>query len=833
MSYASADREQALAIADALEAAGTRVWIDRRDIAGGGLWAGEIAAAIRNCTALAILCTDASLRSRNVRQELQLAWDHERVILPLLVEQIDFPDEIAYFLQGRQWIEIDWASSPLWISAVAQAVDPPFGPAEVEASRSISKRANLPIPPTEIIGREEQIVDIGRLLEHAQTRLITLVGPGGVGKTRLALEVAQLQRGRFADSIFFVNLAPVRDANLVLPAIMEALGISERGKDHLVQQLQVALRDQHTLLVLDNFEHVLAAAEHVGELLANVPGLVVIATSREPLRLRAERTVEVGPLLTVMVSEAGDLDKIAENPAVALFVARASAANGKFRLTIQNAEAVAEICRRLDGLPLAIELAASRSALFSPEVMVKRMEKRLPILTGGARDLPERQRTLRNTIAWSEELLTPDEQAVFRRLAVFAGGCSLESALAVTDTPGALENEVEVLQALERLIAHSLLRERSARDGTVRFLMLETIREYALDRLEDEGERAEASERHARSFLELAEGAESGLTGRDHGVWFERLKEEQDNLRAALAWSTVHDPEMALRFAAGLVEFWVSMSSHQEGFLWCERALNAASGARPELVAGAELSAARLAYRIGNAEASRALASQALDTYSRIADERGIMRAMSAYGSALLTAEESQERGRVLNDALARARAIGDLHYVALIANNLAIREWNAEALELFDEAISIARNQGNEIGKTLFLMNESELLVELGRYEEAAPLLREALESQSALNHRNATEGLVAVAAMLLGKGGDPLLAVRLHSAAAAESLQTGSVTLQGEIDLRGSARAQLHQRLGDEAFGDAWREGQKLSLVDALTEARKGLELWTHANV
>ncbi|MGD9712788.1 MAG: hypothetical protein AB7V46_12045, partial [Thermomicrobiales bacterium] len=371
-------------------------------------------------------------------------------------------------------------------------------------------------------------------------------------------------------------------------------------------------------------------------------------------------------------------------------------------------------------------------------------------------------------------------------------------------------------------------RKISAFDGELRFLMLETIREYALERLAEAGEWAEANDRHADWFLRLADGAETGLTGPEHSVWFERLKTEQDNLRAALAWSIEHTPENGLRFASGLVEFWVATSAHQEGVLWCERALDAAPEASPEHVAGAALCAARLAYRIGDAGRSRSHAERSLALYQDIGDARGVMRALSAFGSALLTESESDVRSRILDDALERARAIGDDHYVALIANNIAIRQWNASALALFDEAIAIARKQGNAIGKTLFLMNEAELLVELGRFEEAVPPLREALESQLLLNHRNATEGLVAVAAVLLGIGGDPILAVRLHSAADAEFQHTGSVTLAGEIDLRGSSRAALREKLGDQAYQAAWQDGQKVSLADALAEARSGLEHW-----
>ncbi len=831
LSYASADRSLAFELSDALETAGMTVWIDRRDITSGDMWAAEITSAIRSCFAFALLCTESSLGSRNVRQELQLAWDHERAIVPIVPHPMEFPDEIAYFLQGRQWVELGGQGEQDWIASIARAVAS-TGSNHVGAkpNRSIRVESNLPIPPAEIVGRETQIAELAEMLLQRQSRLITLVGPGGVGKTRIALEAAWRIRDEGQIPVVFVGLASVREANLVLPTVAAVFGMNAENEEHFIQQLKAALRDQQLLLVLDNFEQVIAAAGFVSELLASLAGLQIIATSREPLRLRAEHIVDVRPLALPKPGEVDDVATISRNPAVELFEARARVANPRFVLTARNAGAVAEICRRLDGLPLAIELAASRVAVLNPEMMLQRMDKRLPLLTGGARDLPERQRTLRNTIAWSEELLSPEEQAVFRRLAVFVGGCSLESAIAVTAIPSRFANESDVFQALERLISHSLLRAESAPDGETRFWMLETIREFALERLQEAEELDEANERHAAWYLAMAESTETRLTGPDHGLWFERLRTEQDNLRAALSWSIEHQPEMGLRFSAELVEFWVSMSAHQEGVIWCERALGSATEGDPELVAAASLSAARLAYRTGNAGLSRQHAERALALFQAFGDEQGVMRAMAAFGSSFISEDESRVRTRLLNEALKRARIINDDHYVALIANNVAIREWNADALALFDEAIAIARRQGNDIGKTLFLMNQSELLAELGRYEEAVPLLREALESQSHLSHRNATEGLVAVAAVLLGVGGDPALAVRLHSAAAAEFLQTGSVTLEGEVDVRSVSRAALRQKLGDQVFDAAWSDGQRISLPAAVSEARHGLERWVN---
>jgi predicted ATPase len=838
LSYAAIDRERVLAIADALEAAGVPVWIDQRGIGGGELWAAEITAAIRACAALMLVCTAASVTSRNVRQELQIAWDHDRPILPLLLEPVQFPDEIAYFLQGRQWIEMREDGPGDWIAEVARFVpaprpEDPSQQAPLAAPRAVV--TNLPVPPTAIIGRNAQIREVRDLLQRQEVQLVTLTGPGGVGKTRLALAVAWRMRETFAGAIYFVDLAPVRDPQLVMPAIAQSVGLKDTGQEPLVSRLHATLRDQPMVLVLDNCEQVLEAAGDIGELMAGLPDLTILATSREPLRLRAERTVDVSPL-TVSVSLAPKTaEQAGEIPAVALFVDRASAAKPGFALTSKNSTAIVEICRRLDGLPLAIELAASRSALFPPDLMLKRLEQPLPLLTSGARDLPARQRTLRDAIAWSEDLLSDDERAVLRRLSVFVGGFTLETALAVTDTPGSLSRDVDVLAAMERLVAHSLLRQMVSEEGETRFTMLETIREFALERLEASGEAEEAHQRHASWFLDLAERAAPELTGPEQQEWGRRLEADHDNLRAALTWAVSHDSESALRLCAALHEFWILTSALREGTLWCDRALAAGDAGAPACRANAMYTAARLAYRQGNVAKASDHADTALELFERLGDERGMARAKAALAASRSTSADVATRIALLTEALEIMRRVDDAYYISMCANNLAIayvEAGNVEvALDLFFESAAMDRRRHDKLTFVLTVANIVEMLVVLGRVDEALPLLREVVEDFRRLRHRANLSHILNSIAMAISARGQAREAVRLYGAADMEIQLTGAFAMGSDDDNIVADRRRLREQLGEAEFDAAWSAGRALSIEAAMDEASAALDDWDAA--
>lgn len=397
---------------------------------------------------------------------------------------------------------------------------------------------NLPRQPTPFLGREREVARISSLLQQETVQLVTLTGSGGTGKTRLALQVGAELVGDFPDGVWFVSLASLTDPALVPSAIAEVLGVREEGPESFAPLLAAHLRDKQLLLVLDNVEQLLpAAAPVVGELLLAAPGLKGLATSRGPLRLQAERELAVPPLGLPRRKPPPTMEQLSQYEAVRLFIERAQAINPAFAVTNENAPAVAEICHRLEGLPLAIELAAARIRLLSPPAMLSRLARRLAFLTGGARDVPARQQTLRATVAWSHDLLGPDEQALFRRLAVFAGGWTMEAAEAVAGSSGSGGLTLDVLDGMERLAEHSLLRQVEDAAGEPRFLVLETIREFGLEQLEACGEAGEAHHRHAAVFLEMVARAESELNGGGgQGASLERLETEHDNVRAALEW---------------------------------------------------------------------------------------------------------------------------------------------------------------------------------------------------------------------------------------------------------------------------------------------------------
>lgn len=453
-------------------------------------------------------------------------------------------------------------------------------PAPLAPTEAPSTAAGVPTPTSPLIGRTTEMAEVVALLRRADVRLLTLIGPGGSGKTRLAIEAAQVADSDFADGAVFVPLAPLRDAALVIPAITEALSLPDQGDRPPLARLQDALRNREMLLVLDNFEHVTEAAVDVAALLEAASRLTVLTTSRARLRMVGEYSYPV-PLLAL--TEAGHLpplDALAQVDAVALFLARVQARLPDFQLTEANARDVAAICARLDGLPLAIELAAARAPLLSPRMLLARLDHRLSLLTGGPHDLPERQRTLRATIDWSYRLLDLSEQVLFERLAVFAGGWSLEAAEAVAGAVGPLA--MSALDGLQALLDKHLIQRAGEAGGEPRFTMLETIREYALERLGERGEAGATQQAHTRYYLALAETAASEMHGPEQLAWFDRLDEEQANLRVALAWllatGQVTD---TLRLASALHWFWHVRGHFAEGRAWLEQALAAspASGA--------------------------------------------------------------------------------------------------------------------------------------------------------------------------------------------------------------------------------------------------------------
>jgi predicted ATPase/DNA-binding SARP family transcriptional activator len=473
-------------------------------------------------------------------------------------------------------------------SGAAASTAPRAAPSTIPALGTSAPRRwrSLPTPPTPLVGRRRPLARLKELLLEPGPRLVTLTGPGGTGKTRLALEAALQLAEAFGDGVCFVDLATLRDPERVAPAIARALGVPETAGQPVIESLKAALDGRRMLLVLDNFEQVVEGAPAAALLLEACPDLAVLATSRELLRLRGEHVFPVPALALPAETAAPAPEELARYGAVRLFVERARAVRADFRLTRENASAVAGICARLEGLPLSIELAAARIELLSPQALLEHLERPLELLTGGARDLPPRQQTLRSALAWSYELLDEGERSLFERLSAFVGGCTLDAAQAVSAAGGGAG--IDVLDGASSLIGKSLLRRSSPAASTTpdeepRLEMLETIRQFGVERLAASGQERAARDAHAAFFLALAEAGAVALAAGDRAPWLRRLEAEHDNLRAALDWTAGdgHDPATELRLAGALGRFWSFHSHLTEGRARLDGALRRAVSLGP------------------------------------------------------------------------------------------------------------------------------------------------------------------------------------------------------------------------------------------------------------
>jgi predicted ATPase/DNA-binding CsgD family transcriptional regulator len=691
-------------------------------------------------------------------------------------------------------------------------------PALAAANAEARALSGPPAPLTSLIGRERELAAIAANLRNPDVRLLTLTGPGGAGKTRLAVSAAHVLADFFENGVVFVDLSPLTEPGSVLPAVALALGVRESHAGSLLADLARDLRGDHLLLILDNFEHLVEAAPEIATLLSRCPKLKALATSRRRLNVSGERVRQAPPLALPAPDSASAPDDLVWFPAVRLFVERATAADETFRLTTENAADVVEICNRVDGLPLAIELAAARISVLSPAALLARLDNRLPMLTGGARDLPDRQRTMRGAIFWSYDLLTEETRTLFRRLAPFAGGFTIEHAEAIGQAIPAAESPSPVIDRISVLLNHNLL----VRTPAQRFGMLQTIREFAYERLDAWGEAAAIERAHADIFLALAEEAEPRLIGRDQPVWLDLIDAEHANLRAALSWAVRRgETTIGLRIAGALERFWDHRGYYAEGRRWLAALLD--GGDAPPLVRAKALRAAAvLAIEQADYDPAASALQESLELSRAGGDDYGAALALNALGSVALWRGDAPAAKRCFTDGLALMREIGDDDGVAALLAQLGYVELDADLLESaksrFSEALALYERVGNSIGriKMLTLLGWTLLL----HGDRAAAMLAESLRLIESLGfHSYLAWPLEGIAALVASSDGESRAAEAARLFGAAEALREaiGAPLWPADAARMAPFIDEARSRAGEADFAAAWAAGRALAPGEA----------------
>lgn len=739
---------------------------------------------------------------------------------------------------------------------------------------------NLPASPAALIGRKQEIAETLSLLHRADVRLVTLTGSGGVGKTRLALELATELLDDFEHGVFFVSLAPISDPGLVLATIARTLDIRESGSLSVAELLKNYLRDKHLLLVLDNFEQVLAAAGVVRELMAELPGLKLLITSRALLRIYGEYEYVVPPLALpdpALLQSGGGLpavEQLASYEAIALFVQRARATNHAFKLTHENVLAVAQICRQLDGLPLALELAAARIKILTPQLILDRLGHRLELLNRGPQDLPERQQTLRALIDWSYDLLEPAERKLLARLAVFAGGGALAAVDAICwdeaeQGPDMVEQATLRLNKLTDLADKSMLQLTPDLTGELRFSILETLREYGLEKLKAEGEEQTLRERHALYFLKLAEQADLAKSSSQQKTWLDRLETEHDNFRVALGWAIVqaqlltqakatnhnvtrvealnssyptppegcsayHFSELALRMSSLLAWFWDSHGHLSEGRRWLAQALGSLESQRLEecnsylitrerqVRAKALNAAGNLARKQDDNLQAATFLQEALALRRQLGQLPEIGLTLNNLGALAYHQGDYAEALKLYEESLAIKLKLGDKRSIALSLNNLAElhhAQGNEEkVIDLFEESLKLLQEVGDRHNTALVLLNLGVATGDQGDYRRARVLLTQSLEILGELGDKF---HLAEILERLAGLIGEPEQAARLFGAAASLRVGIGAPMSENYRERYEQSLQTAKSQIDPLIWANYWTAGQHMNLEEALDYA------------